>query len=205
MAETFYNQIAENKRKSFLLSLIVVALFAALGFSIGVAATGEWSGGIFVMVIALLVGGGLALGSYFGGDALVLKVSGAREVDPTTRAAAHERRPGAGDRGERPDAEGLRHRRHRPERLRDGPRPEARLGRDHDRTPREARSRGAPGRHGPRAVPRPELRHPVRDDRRRPRRVDRPARRLLPPLHVLGRRAVEATGTGTGEAAAGSR
>ena len=84
MAETFYNQIAENKRKSFLLSLIVVALFAALGFSIGVAATGEWSGGIFVTVIALLVGGGLALGSYFGGDALVLKVSGAREVDVTT-------------------------------------------------------------------------------------------------------------------------
>jgi len=84
VAETFFNQIAENKRKSFLLSLIVVALFAALGFSIGVAATGEWSGGIFVTVIALLVGGGLALGSYFGGDALVLKVSGAREVDATT-------------------------------------------------------------------------------------------------------------------------
>ncbi len=84
MAETFFNQIAENKRKSFLLSLIVVALFAALGFSIGVAVTGEWSGGIFVTVIALLVGGGLALGSYFGGDALVLKVSGAREVEVTT-------------------------------------------------------------------------------------------------------------------------
>jgi heat shock protein HtpX len=83
VAETFYEQIAENKRKSFLLSLIVVALFAALGFSIGVAATGEWSGGIFVTVIALLIGGGLALGSYFGGDALVLKVSGAREVDLT--------------------------------------------------------------------------------------------------------------------------
>ena len=84
MAESFYSQIAENKRKSFLLSLIVVALFAALGFSIGVAATGEWSGGIFVTVIALLVGGGIALASYFGGDALVLKVSGAREVDVTT-------------------------------------------------------------------------------------------------------------------------
>jgi heat shock protein HtpX len=82
VAETFYEQIAENKRKSFLLSLIVVALFAALGFSIGVAATGEWSGGIFVTVIAVVVGGLLALGSYFGGDALVLKVSGAREVDP---------------------------------------------------------------------------------------------------------------------------
>ena len=84
MAETFYNQIAENKRKSFFLSLIVVALFVALGFSIGVAATGEWSGGLLVSGIALLVGGGLALGSYFGGDALVLKVSGAREVDATS-------------------------------------------------------------------------------------------------------------------------
>ena len=81
MADTFYNQIAENKRNSFLLSLIVVALFAALGFSIGYAASGELSGAIFVTVIALLVGGGLALGSYFGGDALVLRVSGAREVD----------------------------------------------------------------------------------------------------------------------------
>jgi len=83
VAETFYEQIAENKRKSFFLSLIVVGLFAALGFSIGVAATGEWSGGIFVTVIALIVGGLIALGSYFGGDALVLKVSGAREVDVT--------------------------------------------------------------------------------------------------------------------------
>ena len=83
MAESFYSQIAENKRKAFLLSLIVVALFAALGFSIGVAATGEWSGGIFVTVIALLVGGGIALASYFGGDALVLKVSGAQETDAT--------------------------------------------------------------------------------------------------------------------------
>jgi heat shock protein HtpX len=83
VADTFYNQIAENKRKSFLLSLIVVALFGALGFSIGVAATGEWTGGIFVTVIALVVGGLIALGSYFGGDALVLKVSGAREVDAT--------------------------------------------------------------------------------------------------------------------------
>jgi len=81
VADTFYNQIAENKRKSFLLTLLVVALFAALGFSIGFAASGELSGAILVTVVALLVGGGLALGSYFGGDALVLRVSGAREVD----------------------------------------------------------------------------------------------------------------------------
>jgi heat shock protein HtpX len=84
LAETFYDQIAENKRKSFLLTLIVVALFMALGFSIGYAASGSLSGAIFVTLIALAVGGGLAIGSYFGGDALVLRVSGAQEVDPAT-------------------------------------------------------------------------------------------------------------------------
>ncbi len=84
MADTFYNQIAENKRKSFLLALIVVALFAALGFSIGFAISGELAGALAVTLIALLVGGGLALGSYFGGDALVLRVSGAKEVDLTS-------------------------------------------------------------------------------------------------------------------------
>jgi heat shock protein HtpX len=82
VAETFYKQIAANKRKSLFLALIVVALFAALGFSIGYALSGELYGAVIVTVIALLVGGGIALGSYFGGDALVLKVSGAREVDP---------------------------------------------------------------------------------------------------------------------------
>jgi heat shock protein HtpX len=84
VAETFYNQIAENKRKSVLLTLIVVALFMALGFSIGFAVSGEPSGAIAVMVIALVVGGGIALASYFGGSALVLRVSGAREVDATS-------------------------------------------------------------------------------------------------------------------------
>ena len=104
------------------------------------------------------------------------------------RAAADERRPGDGDRGEHADAEGLHHRRHRAERLRHGPRPEARLDRDHDRAAREARPRGAPGRHRPRAVARPQPRHPVLADRRRARRLDRAAGRLLPALHLLGRR-----------------
>ena len=52
---------------------------------------------------------------------------------------------------ERADAPGLPHRRHRPQRLRDGPRSRARVGRDHHRPAPEAGPRGAPGRHGPRA------------------------------------------------------
>jgi heat shock protein HtpX len=84
VADTFYNQIAANKRKSFLLALIVVALFAALGFSIGFAISGEVAGALAAMGIALAVGGLIALGSYFGGDSLVLTVSGAKEVDPTS-------------------------------------------------------------------------------------------------------------------------
>jgi heat shock protein HtpX len=84
VADTFYNQIAENKRKSFLLSLIVVALFGALGFSIGYAVTGDPSGAIIAMAIALGIGSALAVGSYFSGDSLVLGVSGAKEVDPAS-------------------------------------------------------------------------------------------------------------------------
>ena len=81
MAETFYNQIAHNKRNSVLLALLVVLLFGALGFSIGYAVSGEPSGAVAVMAIALGVGVVLALSSYFGGDSLVLSVSGAKEVD----------------------------------------------------------------------------------------------------------------------------
>jgi heat shock protein HtpX len=84
VADTFYNQIAENKRKSVLLALIVVLLFGALGFSIGYAVSGDPSGAVITMAIALGIGTFLALGSYFSGDSLVLRVSGATEVDPTS-------------------------------------------------------------------------------------------------------------------------
>jgi heat shock protein HtpX len=81
VAETFYKQIAANKRNSFLLTLIIVVLFALLGFSIGFAIGGDVASAVFVMVIALAVGGLISAGSYFSGDSLVLAVSGAKEVD----------------------------------------------------------------------------------------------------------------------------
>src|SRR5438034_3951524 len=81
MAETFYGQIAENRRNSTLLALVVIALFGVLGFAIGYAITGYASGALGVMGLAVLLGSLAAAGSYFGGDSLVLSVSGAKEVD----------------------------------------------------------------------------------------------------------------------------
>ena len=42
---SFYGQISANKRNSFLLAAFVVAIFAALGFTIGYAITGSAAGG----------------------------------------------------------------------------------------------------------------------------------------------------------------
>jgi heat shock protein HtpX len=84
MAGTFYDQIAANRRNSFLLALAVVGLLATLGFAIGYAVTGSASGAIGAVAIAVVVGTLASLGSYFAGDQLVLTVSGAKEVDPTS-------------------------------------------------------------------------------------------------------------------------
>jgi heat shock protein HtpX len=84
MADTFYSQIAANRRNSLLLALFVIALFGALGFAIGYAVAGSAPGALGVMGFALIIGSVAALGSYFGGDSLVLTVSGAKEVDETS-------------------------------------------------------------------------------------------------------------------------
>ena len=84
MADTFYNQISANKRNSFLLTLVIVILFALLGFSIGYAIGGDVVSALVVMGITLAVGAALGAGSYYKGDSLVLAVSGAKEVDATS-------------------------------------------------------------------------------------------------------------------------
>src|SRR5690242_4626909 len=89
MAETFYDQIAANRRNSIALALAVIALFAVLGFAIGYAISGSASGAIAVMVIAVVIGGLASVGSYFGGDSLVLGVSAAKEVSETDAPQLH--------------------------------------------------------------------------------------------------------------------
>jgi heat shock protein HtpX len=78
---SFYDQIAANRRNSFLMAALVVALLALLGFTIGFAVFGSPEGGIGTTVVAVLLGGLSGAFTYFAGDSLVLAVSGARQVD----------------------------------------------------------------------------------------------------------------------------
>ena len=84
MAGTFYDQISANRRNSLFLALAVILLLAVLGFAIGYAISGRAAGAVGAVVIAVIIGSVAALGSYFGGDKLVLTVSDAKEVDPTS-------------------------------------------------------------------------------------------------------------------------
>ena len=84
MAGTFYDQISANRRNSLFLALAVILLLGVLGFAIGYAISGRAAGAVGAVVIAVIIGSVAALGSYFGGDKLVLTVSDAKEVDPTS-------------------------------------------------------------------------------------------------------------------------
>ncbi|MGH2455130.1 MAG: M48 family metallopeptidase [Candidatus Limnocylindria bacterium] len=73
---TFYREIGRNRRNSWILVFVVSLVLALLGAAIGYA-TGF---GIWGVAVALAVATVLSIGSYFGGDKLVLLSSGAREV-----------------------------------------------------------------------------------------------------------------------------
>ena len=80
MATTFYSQIAANRRNSVLLALVLTLLFGVLGFAIGYALSGYLEGGVAATGIAVAIATLLAVGSYFGGDSLVLAASSAKEI-----------------------------------------------------------------------------------------------------------------------------
>jgi heat shock protein HtpX len=79
--ESFYGQIAANRRRSLLLILVVAAVLAAFGFAIGYAVSGDPVGGYGAIAIAVVLALLLSAGSYFAGDSLVLAASRAREVN----------------------------------------------------------------------------------------------------------------------------
>ncbi len=85
MAGTFYSQAAANRRNSFLLVLVIVALLGALGFAVGYGTTGAPEGAIGWLGIFGLVAIASSLFGYFSGDRIVLAASKAR---PATEAEA---------------------------------------------------------------------------------------------------------------------
>jgi heat shock protein HtpX len=78
--QSFYEQIAANRRRSVLLVLVITALLAGFGFVIGYAISGAWQGGIVAVAIAVLIALLMTSVSYFAGDSIVLASSGARQV-----------------------------------------------------------------------------------------------------------------------------
>lgn len=82
--KTFYDQIAANRRNSFLMAGFVVLLLGLLGFTVGWAMFGSPSGGLVTTAGAVALGLLSGIGTYFAGDLLVLAVSGAREIDDTS-------------------------------------------------------------------------------------------------------------------------
>ncbi len=81
---TFYQQVAANRRNSFLMALLVVVLLGLLGFAIGYVMFGSAAGGLATTLAAVGIGTLSGIGTYFAGDKLVLAVSGAVEVSETT-------------------------------------------------------------------------------------------------------------------------
>ncbi len=77
---TFYDQIAANRRNSFLMAAFVVVLLALLGFFIGWVVFGTPAGGLVFTAAAVGLGSLSGVATYFAGDQLVLSVSGAHEI-----------------------------------------------------------------------------------------------------------------------------
>jgi heat shock protein HtpX len=80
-----YEQIAANKRKTVLLIFGAIVLLGAVGYVLGL-----WYGsGLYGLVGAVALAVVLSLGSFFGGDRLVLASTRAREVTPQDQPRLH--------------------------------------------------------------------------------------------------------------------
>jgi heat shock protein HtpX len=83
-----YEQIAANKRKTVLLIFGAIVLLGAVGYVLGFWYGGSGSG-VYGLVGAVALAVVLSLGSFFGGDRLVLASTRAREVTPQEQPRLH--------------------------------------------------------------------------------------------------------------------
>ncbi len=78
--QTFQQQIAQNKRRSWLLVILLTLILVALGALVGYALSGTTSGAIAAVGFAIVLSAILSAGAFFSGDSLVLAASQARQV-----------------------------------------------------------------------------------------------------------------------------
>jgi heat shock protein HtpX len=83
-----YEQIAANKRKTVLLIFGAIVLLGAVGYVLGLW-YGGYGSGVYGLVGAVALAVVLSLGSFFGGDRLVLASARAREGTPQEQPRLH--------------------------------------------------------------------------------------------------------------------
>lgn len=71
-----YNQIDSNKRKTWVLIIIFIALISALGYFLGYVS----DYGNEILVMAVIISIAMSLFGYFSGDKVALMTSGAKEI-----------------------------------------------------------------------------------------------------------------------------
>ncbi|HEX2007249.1 TPA: hypothetical protein V1S17_002007, partial [Streptococcus pneumoniae] len=76
-----FDQIASNKRKTWILLLVFFLLLALVGYAVGYLFIRSGLGGL---VIALIIGFIYALSMIFQSTEIVMSMNGAREVDEQT-------------------------------------------------------------------------------------------------------------------------
>jgi heat shock protein HtpX len=84
-----YEQIAANKRKTVLLIFGSIVLLGAVGYVLGLWYGSDSESGVYGLVGAVALAVVLSLGSFFGGDRLVLASTRAREVSPQDQPRLH--------------------------------------------------------------------------------------------------------------------
>jgi heat shock protein HtpX len=81
-----HQQIAANKRKTFLLIVLSIAFLSVIGWVIGYFFLPTTTAGLVIAAILAIV---LSLGSYFYGDKIVLRSTGAKKVTPEQEPRLH--------------------------------------------------------------------------------------------------------------------
>jgi heat shock protein HtpX len=81
-----HEQIAANKRKTFLLIVLAIAFLSVIGWVIGYFFLPTTTAGLVIAAILAIV---LSLGSYFYGDKIVLRSTGAKKVTPEQEPRLH--------------------------------------------------------------------------------------------------------------------